>query len=93
MTEPGCHAMFVVEVDDTPMGMAFGLIDREVPSRTHLGGMWVDPKGRHRGCGRALADAVIGWTQERGFSAVGPHNEPGHPGNGAVAVSATVRRL
>ena len=29
VTEPGRHAMFVTEVDDTPMGMAFGLMDRE----------------------------------------------------------------
>jgi ribosomal protein S18 acetylase RimI-like enzyme len=68
--EAGRHAMFVAEVDDTPMGMAFGLIDREVPTRAHLGGMWVDPEGRQRGCGRALSDAVIAWAQERGFAAI-----------------------
>jgi ribosomal protein S18 acetylase RimI-like enzyme len=70
VTEPGRHVMFVAEVDDTPLGMAFGLVDREVPTRAHLGGMWVDPGARQRGCGRALSDAVIAWAQERGFAAI-----------------------
>jgi GNAT superfamily N-acetyltransferase len=70
VTEPGRHAMFVAEVDDTPMGMAFGLVDREVPTRAHLRGMWVDLEGRQRGCGRALSGAVIAWAQERGFAAI-----------------------
>ncbi|HUK64428.1 MAG TPA: GNAT family N-acetyltransferase [Dongiaceae bacterium] len=67
VTEPGRHAMFVAQLADTPVGMAFGLIDVEHPARAHLGGMWVDPAARGRGVGRALCDAVIAWARERGL--------------------------
>jgi GNAT superfamily N-acetyltransferase len=68
VTEPGRHAMFVAESDGVPMGMAFGLLDRDHPTRAHLGGMWVDPDARQKGCGRALSEAVIAWARERGFA-------------------------
>jgi ribosomal protein S18 acetylase RimI-like enzyme len=67
VTEPGRHAMFVAELGDTPVGMAFGLVDAEHPARAHLGGMWVDPEARGRGVGEALCDAVIAWARERGM--------------------------
>jgi GNAT superfamily N-acetyltransferase len=70
VTEPGRHAMFVAESDGMPIGMAFGLLDRDHSTRAHLGGMWVEPEARQRGCGRALSDAVIAWAQERGFAAI-----------------------
>ena len=60
--------MFVAEVDGAVVGMAFGLMDRELPTRAHLGGMWVAPDARHQGCGRALSDAVIAWAHERRFT-------------------------
>jgi ribosomal protein S18 acetylase RimI-like enzyme len=68
VTERGRHAMFVTEMDDTPMGMAFGLMDGEHPTRAHLGGMWVAPEARRRGCGRALSEVVVAWALERGFT-------------------------
>jgi ribosomal protein S18 acetylase RimI-like enzyme len=70
VTEPDRHAMFVAEDETAPVGMAFGLLDREDPGRAHLGGMWVEPDGRGGGVGRALADAVVAWARERGFGEV-----------------------
>ena len=67
VTEPDRHAMFVAEAEG-PVGMSFGLVDSERADRAHLGGMWVDPHARHRGVGRALADAVLAWARERGFA-------------------------
>jgi GNAT superfamily N-acetyltransferase len=67
VTEPGRHAMFVAERDAEPVGMAFGIVDRERPATAHLGGMWVDPVARGDGVGRALADAVLDWARGRGF--------------------------
>jgi Acetyltransferase (GNAT) domain len=48
VTEPGRHAMFVAELDDTPIGMAFGLMDREhrphqEPRDTRDGAITVSP--------------------------------------------------
>ena len=65
VTEPAGHAMFVAETAGTPVGMVFGLVDRERSTRAHLGGMWVDPDVRQQGCGRALSEAVIAWARER----------------------------
>ncbi|MGH7355612.1 MAG: GNAT family N-acetyltransferase [Candidatus Rokuibacteriota bacterium] len=67
VTEPARHAMFVAEEGTAPVGLAFGLVDRDPPEAAHLGGMWVDPATRGRGVGRALADAVLAWARERGF--------------------------
>ena len=68
VTEPEGHAMFVAERAGEPVGMVFGLMDRDRPTRAHLGGMWVDPGARQQGLGRTLSDAVIGWARERGFA-------------------------
>jgi GNAT superfamily N-acetyltransferase len=68
VTEPGRHAMFVADSDGMPIGKTFGLLDRDHPTRAHLGGMWVDPEARQKGCGRALSEAVIAWARERGFA-------------------------
>ena len=67
VTKPGRHVMVIAE-DEGPVGMAFGLVDGQRPERAHLGGMWVAPSARHRGVGRALADAVLAWARERGFA-------------------------
>jgi len=68
VTEPGRNLMLVAEETQGPIGMAFGIVDRDRPARAHLGGMWVEPDVRHRGAGRALADGVIAWARERGFA-------------------------
>jgi GNAT superfamily N-acetyltransferase len=70
VTEPERHAMFVADDETAPVGMAFGLLDREDPGLARLGGMWVVPDARGRGAGRALADAVVAWARERGFGGV-----------------------
>jgi GNAT superfamily N-acetyltransferase len=62
------HAMFVAEAEAAAVGMAFGTIDRERADRAHLGGMWVDPRSRGSGVGRALGDAVLAWARERGLA-------------------------
>jgi len=70
VTEPGRHVMFVAENDAAPVGLAFGLLDKEHAATAHLGGMWVDPAARGLGVGRALVEAVLAWARERGFARV-----------------------
>ena len=70
VTEPDRHAMFVAEDGAAAVGMSFGLVNRERSDRADLGGMWVEPRSRHSGVGRALGDAVLAWARERGFAAV-----------------------
>jgi GNAT superfamily N-acetyltransferase len=67
VTDPDRHAMFVAEDGSGPLGMAFGLVDREHAGVAHLGGMWIAPEARGRGAGRALGDAVLAWALARGF--------------------------
>ena len=67
VTERGRHAMFVAEEVPSPLGVAFGLVDRERPAAAKLGGMWVDPAARGRGVGSALVEAVLAWARGRGF--------------------------
>ena len=67
LTEPGRHVMFVAEDGGAPIGMAFGILQRDTPDVPHLGGMWVDPAARVRGAGRALTAAVLLWARKRGF--------------------------
>jgi len=67
VTEPGRHVMFVAEDAAAPVGLVFGLVDREHADAAHLGGMWLDPSARSHGVGRALGDAVLAWARERRF--------------------------
>jgi GNAT superfamily N-acetyltransferase len=67
VTAPGRHAMFLAEDTEGPSGFVFGLLDSKRPDVGHLGGMWVDPRARSRGAGRALANAVISWARGRGL--------------------------
>ena len=71
VTEPGRHAMFVAEDDGDAVGIAFGVLPRDVPDVPHVGGMWVDPSARTRGIGRALAEAVFDWARQRGYRRIG----------------------
>ena len=65
VAEPGRHAMFVAEEAAAPVGLVFGLVDREQADTAHLGGMWVEPCARAHGVGRALGAAVLGWARNR----------------------------
>jgi GNAT superfamily N-acetyltransferase len=68
VTEPGRHVMFLAEEDDRPLGIVFGI--RKAEGIADLGGMWVDPRARGRGAGRALAEAVLDWARSEGFATV-----------------------
>jgi GNAT superfamily N-acetyltransferase len=65
VTVPGGQVMLVAEVESRPVGLAFGLFDKEREKIGHVGGMWVDPGARGRGAGRALLDAAIAWARSR----------------------------
>lgn len=57
------QAVFLVEPAD---GLASGVLDEDEEALAHLYAMWVDPRARGTGAGRALLEAVIAWAAERG---------------------------
>jgi ribosomal protein S18 acetylase RimI-like enzyme len=65
VTKPNGQVMFVAELDGRPVGLAFGLFDKERATTGHVAGMWVDPEARGRGAGRALLESVIAWARSR----------------------------
>ena len=65
VTIPGGQVMLVAEEDSRPLGLTFGLLDKERPKTGHVGGMWVDPGARDKGAGRALLGAAIDWARSR----------------------------
>lgn len=65
------NVMFVAEEDGRPVGMAFGVLQRDHPDVPHLGGMWVDPAARAGGVGSALTAAVLLWARKGGFRRIG----------------------
>lgn len=65
VTIPGGQVMLVAEEEGRPVGLAFGIFDRENPKIGHVGGMWVEPAARGRSAGRALLDSAIAWGHSR----------------------------
>lgn len=65
VTKPGGQVMRIAEVDGRPVGLAFGLFDKERAATGHVGGMWVEPEARGRGVGCALLESVIAWGRAR----------------------------
>ena len=63
VTQPDGQVMLVAETEGRPVGLAFGLFDRERATTGHVAGMWVDPEARGRGVGRALLESVIAWAR------------------------------
>ena len=67
VTTPGGQVMLVAEETGRPLGLAFGIFDKERAKTGHVGGMWVEPAARGRGAGGALLDAAIAWARSRGL--------------------------
>lgn len=65
VTAPGGQVMLVAEDEGRPFGLVFGLFDKDRAKTGHVGGMWVEPKGRGRGAGEALLAAAIDWARSR----------------------------
>jgi GNAT superfamily N-acetyltransferase len=65
VTMPGGQVMLVAEDEGRPLGLAFGLFDKERPQTGHVGGMWVEPGSRGKGAGQALLSAAIEWARAR----------------------------
>jgi GNAT superfamily N-acetyltransferase len=65
VTQPDGQVVLVALVEGRPVGLAFGLFDRERATTGHVAGMWVDPEARGRGVGRALLESVIVWARSR----------------------------
>jgi GNAT superfamily N-acetyltransferase len=65
VTMPGGQVMLVAEDEGRPLGLAFGLFDKEHAKTGHVGGMWVEPEARGKGAGQALLAAVIEWARTR----------------------------
>jgi GNAT superfamily N-acetyltransferase len=68
VTAPGRHAMFLAEDGPQSVGLAFGI--RKPGDTADLAGMWVDPRARGAGVGRALAESVIAWGKAEGFGSL-----------------------
>jgi len=65
VTTPGGQVMLLAEEEGRPFGLVFGILDKERPRVGHVGGMWVEPKGRGRGAGQLLLSAAIEWARSR----------------------------
>jgi GNAT superfamily N-acetyltransferase len=71
VTGPGGQVMFLACEDDTVLGSAYGLRDRDRREAGRVGGMWVAPAARRRGVGRALLHAVMAWACGRQLTHLG----------------------
>ena len=56
----------VAEVSAEPCGLAWVRIAEDAPAIAHLYQMWVTPKRRRQGIGRALLDAAVAWARKAG---------------------------
>ena len=61
-------AMVVALDAERPIGMIYGLRDRQIRQGARLGADWVDTQYRRRGAGRLLVHSVIAWAQTHGFA-------------------------
>ena len=71
VTEPGPHVMFLACQNSGVQGATYGLVDPDRPCAGRVGGMWVDPRWRRQGIGRALLKAVSAWADDRKFTTLG----------------------
>jgi GNAT superfamily N-acetyltransferase len=56
---------FIAWEDGASIGMAAILAMPNAPGRTHLVGMWVDPRHRRRGVAQALVERAVRWAQDQ----------------------------
>ena len=63
-------AMVVALDGERPIGMIYGLRDRQIRQGARLGGVWVDTQYRRRGAGSLLVHSVLAWAQTQGFALV-----------------------
>ena len=61
----GLDLPLVAEVDDEPIGLAWGRVDRDNPEVAYLYQMWIAPDHRRLGAGQMLLEAVIAWAKTR----------------------------
>jgi GNAT superfamily N-acetyltransferase len=73
-------AVFVLDLDEGPAGLAAGVPHWTEPGTAFLMSMWVQPAARGRGGADALVAAVLGWARGQGFTSVllhvGRENQP-----------------
>lgn len=62
--------VWVALIDREAAGLVGGVCDREVAGRVWLISMWVSPKARRRGIGRALVESVIAWAKTQGLNEI-----------------------
>ncbi len=67
--EGATNRMVVAEDGDAWLGLAVGSITDGDPVG-HLYAMWVEPRVRRTGIGRALVDAVLEWARDAGAAEV-----------------------
>ena len=61
----GLDLPLVAEVDDRPVGLAWGRIAESNPDVVHLHQVWVAPGHRGLGIGHALLETVIAWARAK----------------------------
>jgi ribosomal protein S18 acetylase RimI-like enzyme len=67
---PERHLALVGLVDEVPSGLAWGMLDPEVPEVAHVAQMWVAPGARGRGLARMLLQAIIDWARAASLHAL-----------------------
>lgn len=55
----------IAEVDDSPIGIAWGLVHEADPKITHIYQMWVSPDARGKGIAKAFLDRLTAWAMAR----------------------------
>jgi len=57
-------------LNDSPIGLALGLVDNSDSNFGHIYQMWVSPRHRGTGIGRALLTRIVSWSKELELSSL-----------------------